>query len=74
MPIKNPSPELLEEIRKNGVSASGVTAQWGYHPTQEPQIFLLQKDESLPKGWSNSSAAFDKPKEPEATESKPDAQ
>lgn len=71
MPIKNPSPELIEEIRKNGVSASGVTAQWGYHPTQEPQIFLLQKDEKLPKGWSSSPA--DKPEEPEA-ESKPDAQ
>lgn len=56
MPIKNPSAELLEEIRRNGVSASGVSAQWGYHPTQEPQIFLLQKDERLPKGWASSPA------------------
>jgi hypothetical protein len=62
MPVKNPSPELLEAIRQRGAcEKTGVTAHWGYHPTQEPQIFLLQKDERLPKGWASSPAAFDKP-------------
>lgn len=62
MPIKNPSPELLEAIRQNGVcNVTGAYAQWGYHATEEAQVFLLRKDEPLPKGWATSPAAFDKP-------------
>jgi hypothetical protein len=53
MPVKNPSAELLEAIRLHGIcKETGVTAQWGYHAKDEPRVFLLEKGEALPKGWS----------------------
>jgi len=65
MPIKNPSPELLEAIRQHGACpTTGTVAQWGYHRTEPPQIFLLRKDEPLPKGWTDKPGG----EEPKASE------
>ena len=53
MPVKDPSPELLEAIRQNGVHGK-VRAQWGYHRKASPRIFLLEGDEQLPEGWQET--------------------
>lgn len=43
---------------------------WGYHQTEPARIFELGEDESLPKGWEDTPAAFaDKPAK--AKEEKP---
>jgi hypothetical protein len=60
MPVKNPSPGLLERIRVDGMcKETGVVAHWGYHPKAEAKVFLLEKGESLPKGWSDKPVATD---------------
>lgn len=68
MPIKNPSPELLEEIRRYGFSPkTGVYARWGYHRTEEPKIFLLEDGEELPEEWRSSPADIEAEKEAKTT-------
>lgn len=38
-----------------------TTPTYGYHRTKEPQIFDLAEGESLPRGWADTPAAFEKP-------------
>ena len=51
--VKNPSPELLDAIRRDGMcKETGIYAQWGYHPRQAARVFLLEPGAALPSGWS----------------------
>lgn len=61
MPVKDPTPELLEGIRANGVHGR-VRAQWGYHRKADPRVFLLDEEEKLPEGWSETPHADNPPK------------
>jgi hypothetical protein len=54
------------------MSDEKTTPTFGYHKTKAPQIFDLKEGESLPKGWADTPAAFDKP-EDEKDEAKSDA-
>ncbi|RAI28421.1 hypothetical protein [Rhodoplanes serenus] len=54
--IADPSPELAEQIRRNGRSDDGrVIAQWGYR-ADESVVFLLAPGEELPEGWADRPA------------------
>lgn len=69
MPITNPSPELREAIRRDGMCRqTGAVARWGFHPEATPTLFILSGGEALPDGWYDTPANFPTHTEAPATE------